>query len=114
MKPKRTWIRDTILFLIIQLACFGISILLQNYFCIPEQVTTTFAFGVFLISLMTNGYFYGLLASLTSVILVNYAFTFPYFSINFFISSKNSTSLSVNLIPFANFSSMINFLSFNF
>ena len=27
MKPKRTWIRDTILFLIIQLACFGIGIL---------------------------------------------------------------------------------------
>lgn len=98
MKSKRPWIRDTILFLIIQLACFGISILLQDYFHIPEQVTTAFAFGVFLISLMTNGYFYGLLASLTSVILVNYAFTFPYFAINFFISSNFFSAIVMMII----------------
>lgn len=98
MQPNRTWIRDTALFTVIQAACFGISILLQNFFNTPEQVTTTFAFGVFLISLFTNGYLYGLLASLTSVLLVNYAFTFPYFAINFFISSNFFSAIVMMII----------------
>ena len=83
-----TWIRDTVLTIVILGICFCASILMQNYFQIPEQVTTTFAFGVYLISLLTSGYLYGLLASLSSVLLVNYAFTFPYFAVDFLIPSN--------------------------
>ena len=88
MRTKRPWIRDTALTVVILGACFGASLLMQNYFAIPEQVTTTFAFGVFLISLVTNGYLYGLTASFASVLLVNYAFTFPYFAFDFLIPSN--------------------------
>ena len=38
--------RDILLFLLILGLCFGISILMQEVFEIPEQITTTFAFAV--------------------------------------------------------------------
>ena len=84
---KQFW-RDAVIFAGILTLCFFASILMQDVFMIPEQVTTTFAFGVFLISLFTDGYFWGLAASAASVILVNYAFTFPYFRVNFLIPSN--------------------------
>lgn len=42
-----------------------------------------FVMAVFLVSLVTHGYVYGISASLISVLAVNYAFTFPYFEFNF-------------------------------
>ncbi len=81
-------IRDVIPFFLIMSLCFCISLLMQNIFHIPEQVTTTFAFAVFLISLITEGYFWGLAASVVSMFLVNYAFTLPYFELNFIIPSN--------------------------
>ena len=94
MQKKPIWLRDTVLTVVVLCACFCASILMQNHFHIPEQVTTTFAFGVFLISLLTTGYAYGLAASLISVLLVNYAFTFPFFAVDF-ISSANFFSAVV-------------------
>lgn len=80
--------RDLCLCLGILALCFFASLFMQDVFRIPEQVTTTFAFGVFLISLVTDGYFWGLTAAFASVVLVNYAFTFPYFALNFLIPSN--------------------------
>ena len=80
--------RDTLITFAILGLCFGASVLMQDYFDIPEQVTTTFAFGIFLISLLTDGYLYGLGAALASVLLINYAFTFPFFAVNFIIPSN--------------------------
>lgn len=98
MQKKRTRIKDTAVTILILAMCFGASLLMQNYFFIPEQVTTTFAFGVFLISLVTNGYLYGLLSALISVLLVNYAFTFPYFSFNFLIPSNFFSAIVMTVI----------------
>ena len=72
----------------ILILCFVASLYMQDVFRIPEQITTTFAFAVFLIALLTDGYFWGLLASVASLLLVNYAFTFPYFELNFAIPSN--------------------------
>ena len=47
--------------------------------------TTVFVFAVLLISLTTNGYVYGIIASVIGTIAVNYAFTFPFFEVNFLI-----------------------------
>lgn len=46
-------------------------------------VSMLFILAVFLIARMTNGYFYGIAASLYGVLTVNYFFTFPYFEFNF-------------------------------
>ena len=92
MQKGKTWVRDTAITAVALCACFGASLLMQK-FNIPELVTTAFAFTVFLISVLTNGYVYGLSAALVCVLLVNYAFTFPYFAFDF----TNGTSKRCNI-----------------
>ncbi len=90
-------IKNLIITLVIVAVCFGICILvekcLNTYIPIPAILTL----GVFLISLITRGLIYGILASLTSVLALNYAFTFPYFKFNFTIP-ENLVSAVVMLI----------------
>ena len=64
---------------------FAASLLIQNGFSLQEHTTSVFVFAVFLISMLTDGYIYGLISALLGVLAVNYAFTFPYFSLNFMI-----------------------------
>ncbi len=80
--------RDGLLSLAILVASFGISVLMQDVFNIQEHITTLFVFAVFLISLCTEGYFYGIASSFLATLAVNYAFTFPYFSVNFTIPAN--------------------------
>ena len=88
MKTCRHMIRDGLITMGILSLCFAASVCMQNVFKIPEQITTAFAFAVFLISLLTDGYVYGLAAAVVGMLLVNYAFTFPYFTFNFLIRSN--------------------------
>ena len=48
-------------------------------------VSLIFVLAVTVISLLTDGYFYGIIASVLSVIGTNYAFTYPYMKLNFSI-----------------------------
>ena len=66
------------------LCAFGLSLAFQ-YFDVEEHITTVFVFSVFFISLFTEGYLYGVCAAFLGTIAVNYAFTFPYFALNFTI-----------------------------
>ena len=67
------------------LGAFGISLLFQYIFDVQEHITTVFVFAVFLVSLFTEGYCYGVCAAFIGTVAVNYAFTFPYFVLNFTI-----------------------------
>ena len=98
MLSRKFRLRDLCITIGILVTCFGLSVLMQDVFDIPEQVTTSFAFAVFLISLLTEGYVYGLSAALASVLLVNYAFTFPYFAFNFIIPSNFISALVMTVI----------------
>ena len=98
MKKHGFRFRDITIVIVIMSLCFCLSILMQDLFAIPEQVTTTFAFAVFLISLLTEGYFWGLAASAASLLLVNYAFTFPYFELNFVIPSNFFSAVVMAII----------------
>ena len=98
MEKSRRWIRDTAATVLILSLCFGASLLLQDVFAISEQITTSFAFAVFLVSLVTDGYLFGLLAAGASVLLVNYAFTFPYFALNFLIRSNFYSAVVMAII----------------
>jgi len=64
---------------------FAMSLLMQKVIFIHEHITTLFVFAVFLISLVTDSYIYGVFAAVVSMLLVNYAFTYPYFNLNFTI-----------------------------
>ena len=55
---------------------------------VQEHITTLFVFAVFLISLITDGYVYGVSSAISSMFAINYAFTYPYFEMNFIIPSN--------------------------
>ena len=75
--------KDIAITVFILVVAFVISVSFQNVFGIDEQITTLFAFAVFLISLLTNGYVYGIISSCVSTLAINYAFTFPFFAFDF-------------------------------
>lgn len=79
------YIKNSAITIISLLCACGLSLLFQYIFDVREHITTVFIFAVFLISLFTDGYFYGVFAAFLSTVAVNYAFTFPYFSLNFTI-----------------------------
>ncbi|MBR6534419.1 MAG: PAS domain-containing sensor histidine kinase [Clostridia bacterium] len=62
---------------------YSVSFLLQNVFDIQEHITSVFIFAVFLVSLLTDGYICGVITSLAGIIAINYAFTYPYFDVDF-------------------------------
>lgn len=98
MKKLLSVIRNIAIAAGILCAAFVISILLQDQLGIPEHVTTTFAFAVFLISMLTNGYIYGIAAAFAGTIAINYAFTFPYLHLNFTIPTNLFSALVMIII----------------
>ncbi len=64
----------------------------------PALIPSIFVLAVFLISLLTGGYFYGIIASLISVLAVNFAFTFPFFEFNFTIHENAVSALIMMII----------------
>ena len=60
-----------------------VCIALQQVSTSDVHVPIIFVLTVLIVSLLTDGYFYGILAALTSVVGVNYAFTAPYMQIDF-------------------------------
>lgn len=85
MRKIPNYIKDSLITVVLLCFSFAISLLFQYIFEVQEHITTVFVFAVFLISLLTKGYVYGILAAFAGTIAVNYAFTFPYFALNFTI-----------------------------
>ena len=77
---------------------FAVSVVLQDDLGIDEHVTTTIAFAVFLISILTRGYFWGILAAVVGTLVINYAFTFPYFHLNFTIPTNLYSAIIMIII----------------
>ncbi len=84
MKTKQI-IKDSLITVSVLVLCFALCLVIHNLLQIDEHITTVFVFAVFLISLATSGYVYGIVASVIGTLAVNYAFTFPFFEVNFLI-----------------------------
>ncbi len=80
MKKYKPFILDGIYTLITLGLLFAINLAIEIIFDTRTLVAMLFVLGVFLISLKTHGYFWGVFTSLISVLLVNYAFTFPFYA----------------------------------
>ena len=78
-------IRDALVTAGILVVSFLFSLIANSIFQFAASVPMVFVLSVFLVSVLTDGYFWGILASLLSVLAVNFAFTFPYFEFNFSI-----------------------------
>ncbi|MDY3039612.1 MAG: DUF4118 domain-containing protein [Roseburia inulinivorans] len=61
----------------------GIALLIEQYFVADALVPAIMALAVFVISYVTDGFLYGIIASMLSVLALNFAFAFPYFAFNF-------------------------------
>ncbi len=78
-------LKDIILTFLILFITFTISIYFYSIFQQSALAPLIFALACFIVSLITSGYLYGIVASLISMVAVNFAFTFPYFELNFSI-----------------------------
>jgi len=76
-------LRDGLTTVAILLLASVICLLLQTISATDAHVPLIFVAAVLLVSLLTQGYAFGLFASLVAVLGVNYAFTYPYFELNF-------------------------------
>ena len=73
------------------LFCFWIQDLSES----DNHVPLIFVLAVVLVSRFTEGYVYGVLASMIAVVGVNYVFTYPYFEINFSLTGYPLTFMAM-------------------
>lgn len=83
MRKSKQIRKDFLFTLFTLLLTYFLSYCIQFVFETDTLVPTIFVLGVFFVSLRTEGYLWGVLASLMGVMLVNFAFTAPYFEIDF-------------------------------
>ena len=65
---------------------------------VHEHISTVFIFAVFLISLLTDGYFYGIASAIAGTLAINYAFTYPFFALNFMIPANLISAIIMIII----------------
>lgn len=80
------------------LITYFLSYYMQFVFDTDTLVPTMFVLGVFFISRQTEGYVWGVVASLASVMLVNFTFTAPYFEVDFITPVNMFAALVMLLI----------------
>ncbi len=73
------------------------SLVVQDVWNARSLIPSVFVLAVFLVSLLTQGYVFGILSALISVLAVNFAFTFPYFEFNFSIH-ENAVSALIMIV----------------
>lgn len=97
MRKQTTALADGIFTLLTLTVTFFLNLTLQSLLDTQTLIPMLFVLGVFLVSWRTQGYFWGVAASLVSVLAVNYAFTYPYWAFDL-ISPECISSAVVMLI----------------
>lgn len=88
MKKSPEILTDILITGAILCACFVLCLIVQYIYADNALIPAIFVLGVFLTSVITSGYIYGIIAALVSVLAVNFAFTFPFFAFNFTIPAN--------------------------
>lgn len=79
--------------ILIMLGATFISFILHKFFIMNNNVSMIYALAVVLVACVVPNYFYGVIASLISVIGVNYFFTAPFWALNFTMTGYPITFL---------------------
>lgn len=95
-KGKKTW-KDSVTSLLVLTAAFFVCLFLHSLPVSEGLMGMVLVLAVFLVSLVTEGYFYGVAASFLAVLMDNFAFTFPFFAFDF-LTVENLVSATVMLI----------------
>ncbi len=80
MKFRKHMRSDCLFTMLTLLVVFCVNLFLVEQFDTMTMTPMVFVLGVFLVSWRTQGYFWGIAASLISVLAVNWAFTYPYWA----------------------------------
>lgn len=80
MKFHKHMLSDGLFMIIMLLTVFCVNLFLVEQFDTMTMTPMVFVLGVFLVSWRTQGYLWGIAASLISVLAVNWAFTYPYWA----------------------------------
>ncbi|MBQ7379832.1 MAG: DUF4118 domain-containing protein [Clostridia bacterium] len=94
----KKYLKNIAITALILTASFFVGLLLHEVLAVREHVTTVFVFAVFLISLLTDGYAYGIVSAFLGVLAVNYAFTFPYFAFSYSVPENFVSALIMIVI----------------
>ena len=97
MTNKRHTIADGLFMAATLIAVFLVNLFLVRRFDTKTMTPMIFVLGVFLVSWRTQGYGFGFVASLISVLAVNWAFTYPYWAFDL-ISPECISSAVVMMI----------------
>jgi len=97
LKICHNWLSDCLFMTVTLISAFGVNLLLQYFFQTQTMIPMIFVLGVFLVSWNTQGNFWGIAASLISVLAVNYTFTYPFWAFDL-ISPECISSAVVMLI----------------
>ena len=79
---KRLMLNECLFSVIVLIGIYLLNHWIQDFYQTQVLVPMISVLGVFLISWKTQGYFWGIASSLVSVLLVNYAFTYPFYAID--------------------------------
>ena len=94
---KKHILTDSLFTVLTLVVVFLVNLFLVEQFDTKTMTPMIFVLGVFLVSWRTQGYFFGIAASLISVLAVNWAFTYPYWAFDL-ISPECISSAVVMLI----------------
>ena len=97
MANKKQIFADSFFTVITLVSVFLVNLFLVEQFDTKTMTPMIFVLGVFLVSWRTQGYIFGVVASLLSVLGVNWAFTYPYWAFDL-ISPECISSAVVMLI----------------
>ncbi|MGN0774624.1 MAG: DUF4118 domain-containing protein [Candidatus Ventricola sp.] len=94
-QTRREIARDLGVTLALLTAAAGLCAALNALGPNDNAVPLVFVLAVLLTARFTDGYFYGLFATVASVFGVNYAFTYPYFAFNFSLTGYPLTTVTM-------------------
>ena len=97
MKRTTSIVKNSLITLAILCLCFLLCLVLKYIFNNSALISAVFVLGVYLISVVTEGYIYGITSALLCVLAVNFAFDFPFYAFNFTIA-ENIVSAIILLI----------------
>ena len=98
MKNRRSVITDGLFAIFTLNAAFWVNYFLVETFETRTMTPMVFVLGVFLISYRTQGYSWGLAASLISVLAVNWAFSYPYWAFDLLSPECASTAVVMLIV----------------
>ena len=98
---KNKSFKDFLLTILILIISFFISLLLYSALDTQALVPALFVLAVFFVSLITDGYIWGVSSALISVLALNFAFTFPYFVFDFTIPENIVSAIIMIVVTVA-------------